>query len=240
MVVGGGFAGVTAARDLGDTGRSVLLLEARDRLGGRTWRRRFADTDHLLEFGGQWIAPRWQPHVAREVARYGLPLAEGPEPRSFASLAGGVRRSGAIPVPPDEIFALERVMYELIHSSYRLDSRDPLDNPPADLDSPFTEWLAPLRLPRATHDTIEAWVTGAFGCSLQVVSTLSVLSWIAAYDHSVLAVHLGEGQMFAHGTSSAIEAIIGDSGAEVRLGSPVARIEQDDRQVRAITAAGEL
>jgi monoamine oxidase len=73
-----------------------------------------------------------------------------------------------------------------------------------------------------------------------MVSTLSVLSWIAAYDHSVLAVHLGEGQLFAHGTASAVEAIIGDSGADVRLGSPVSRIEQDDRQVRAITMSGEV
>ncbi len=37
IVVGGGFAGVTAARECALRGRSVLLLEARDRLGGRTW-----------------------------------------------------------------------------------------------------------------------------------------------------------------------------------------------------------
>ena len=37
IVIGGGFAGVTAAREASLRGRSVLLLEARDRLGGRTW-----------------------------------------------------------------------------------------------------------------------------------------------------------------------------------------------------------
>ena len=37
IVIGGGFAGVTAAREAAQRGRSVLLLEARDRLGGRTW-----------------------------------------------------------------------------------------------------------------------------------------------------------------------------------------------------------
>ena len=38
VVIGGGFAGVTAARDLQKRGFKVLVLEARDRLGGRTWK----------------------------------------------------------------------------------------------------------------------------------------------------------------------------------------------------------
>ena len=42
IVVGGGFAGLRAARDLAEAGRSVVLLEARDRLGGRAWTRPFA------------------------------------------------------------------------------------------------------------------------------------------------------------------------------------------------------
>ena len=37
VVVGGGFAGITAARDLQKRGFSTLVMEARDRLGGRTW-----------------------------------------------------------------------------------------------------------------------------------------------------------------------------------------------------------
>ena len=60
VVIGGGFAGVTAARDLQKRGFKVLVLEARDRLGGRTWstdRNRFH-----VELGGTWI--HWtQPFV---------------------------------------------------------------------------------------------------------------------------------------------------------------------------------
>ncbi|MDX6534641.1 MAG: hypothetical protein QOF68_2385, partial [Gaiellales bacterium] len=37
IVVGGGFAGVTAAREAARGGAQTVLLEARDRLGGRTW-----------------------------------------------------------------------------------------------------------------------------------------------------------------------------------------------------------
>jgi monoamine oxidase len=54
IVVGGGFAGVTAARECALRGRrSVLLLEARDRLGGRTWSAEWKGT--AIEYGGAWL-----------------------------------------------------------------------------------------------------------------------------------------------------------------------------------------
>jgi monoamine oxidase len=60
IVVGGGFAGVTAARECALRGRDVLLLEARDRLGGRTWSKSWAGT--RIELGGAWV--HWhQPHT---------------------------------------------------------------------------------------------------------------------------------------------------------------------------------
>ena len=52
-----GFAGLRAARDLADAGRSVLVLEARDRPGGRTWTRPFAGSGPPVEVGGSWFAP---------------------------------------------------------------------------------------------------------------------------------------------------------------------------------------
>jgi phytoene dehydrogenase-like protein len=53
VVVGAGFAGLTAARELSRRGHSVLVVEARDRIGGRTWTtERFGRT---LELGGTWV-----------------------------------------------------------------------------------------------------------------------------------------------------------------------------------------
>ena len=69
IVVGGGFAGVTAARDCERNGYKTLLLEARDRLGGRTWTSEFEGEP--IELGGTWIYNS-QPFVWSEVIRYGL------------------------------------------------------------------------------------------------------------------------------------------------------------------------
>jgi monoamine oxidase len=73
IVIGGGFAGVTASRDLSWRGKRTLLLEARPRLGGRTWTAEFSG--HDIDIGGTWIG--WsQPHVWAEVMRYSIPIVE--------------------------------------------------------------------------------------------------------------------------------------------------------------------
>ena len=53
-VVGAGFAGLAAAKRLADAGRDVVVLEARDRVGGRTWNRTL-DDGTVLSAGGTWL-----------------------------------------------------------------------------------------------------------------------------------------------------------------------------------------
>ena len=55
VVVGAGLAGLTAARELNAAGASVVVMEAQDRVGGRTMAGSVAGT--TVEMGGQWIGP---------------------------------------------------------------------------------------------------------------------------------------------------------------------------------------
>lgn len=55
LVIGAGVAGLTAATRLAKAGKRVRVLEARDRVGGRTWTREIDGA--MLEIGGQWISP---------------------------------------------------------------------------------------------------------------------------------------------------------------------------------------
>jgi monoamine oxidase len=177
--------------------------------------------------------------VAREIERYRLPLTHIADPAFYVSLVDGRRLTGPLPVPLAEVFDLERLMYHVVHASQRLDSRAPLAEPVADLDIAFTDFIEPLALPRATYDYVTAFVSNMFGCAASEVSTLSVLSWVAAYDHSAIAVYLGESEMFAQGTRSAIEAMIRESGAEVRTSTPVRSVVQEDRRVTVTTRSGD-
>src|SRR5437870_9210748 len=56
-VVGAGYAGPTAARRVGQGGASVVVLEARDRVGGRIWTHHLSDGSPV-DRGGAWLAPK--------------------------------------------------------------------------------------------------------------------------------------------------------------------------------------
>ena len=62
IVIGAGLAGLAAAERLGAAGRRVLVLEARDRVGGRVLTHREADLPVAIELGAEWIGNRGDVH----------------------------------------------------------------------------------------------------------------------------------------------------------------------------------
>ncbi len=227
IVIGGGFAGVTAARDLSDAGCSVCLVEARDRLAGRTWYRPFPGLDQKVEVGGSWVAPTWQPHVARELARYGMPLVQSPTPAKYVWSTGGELRSG-FPVPLEDAMALERALHHVVSASHRIGVGLPLDHPSlGDLDVSVTDFFAPLDLSQATLDFLLGWVDLYSGAPAASASALNVLSWIAGFDNSAFALFGALSDKFSKGTTGMVETIAADSTrVEFCLSTPVRRVDQ--------------
>ncbi len=83
IIIGCGFAGATAARECSQAGLSVLVLEAKDRVGGRTCTSEL--NGEAIELGGGYVF--WsQPHVWAEINRYGLTLKERPHYAATTSM----------------------------------------------------------------------------------------------------------------------------------------------------------
>jgi monoamine oxidase len=75
VVIGAGAAGVTAARELDDNGLQVVVLEARERIGGRIWTHRDGEMPAAIELGAEFIHGS-APELERTLAGAGLPTLD--------------------------------------------------------------------------------------------------------------------------------------------------------------------
>jgi monoamine oxidase len=73
-IIGAGYAGLSAALALRDRGSRVVVLEARDRVGGRAWSVPLANGE-VVELGGEWIFEGYD-EMRRLAGRFGLGLVE--------------------------------------------------------------------------------------------------------------------------------------------------------------------
>lgn len=242
IVIGGGFAGVSACRDLSDQGYSVLLLEARDRLGGRTWSTpmTIGDFEGIVEHGGQWVWPDKQINMMAEIERYGLTLVHSPVPETYPTVLNGSRNPGPIPVPLDDVFDLEKGLFQLMADAKRVVPGVPMDRQNlSDLDIPFSQYLDNLGLSEGARSFL-TFVGNLFtGRFPHEISALPPLQFIAQMDHSIIRAWGVIDEYLAEGTGALIAAMADDSGADIRLETPVASVTQNEHGVSVTTRSGD-
>ena len=242
VVIGGGLAGCAAARDLKEAGVSVVLLEARHRLGGRTYYRKLDMADHSVELGGTWIQPRTYLNIMREVERYGLELgvsgvAPNPEWNTFYTKVGEDTLPGAFPIPADQWPDFEAAVQRIVLDARRIDPTKPLSEQGVDdLDITWEQYLDRYDLAPASRAYIDAFAALNAGADVGKHSALWQLAFLAGLDFSVLQ-YVGYVTKFVKGTKSLIDAFT--EGIDVRLSSPVTSVQHDAEGVTVTYGDGQ-
>lgn len=243
-VVGAGFAGLTAAWRLAQAGRSVVVLEARDRIGGRVW------TDHLsdgtpIDRGGAWLGPG-QDRLYALAAEMGI----GTYPTFVAGdhlflKDGRVHRyRGLIPrgLSWTALVGLE-VARRRIDALAR---RVPLDAPwtapgAAALDArTITSWIdSPWNVPSRTVRTLLAMtMTELFTADPSEVSLLHMLFHFHSAGGFVRQTSIEGGTQqdrIVGGMQTILDGVAARLGDGVRLGTPVREIRQDASGVDVVS-----
>ncbi|MFK7958444.1 MAG: flavin monoamine oxidase family protein [Lysobacterales bacterium] len=242
IVIGGGFAGVAAARDASWRGRNTLLLEARSRLGGRTFTSSFGGHDDV-EMGGAWLG--WsQPHVWSEITRYQMPIKESASSAATKAvwMDGGTRvlgemseYGGHFESAVGKFFAPAREAFPRPFDPLFSQSLAHLDKVSA------AEAIAALKLTPLERTLVTSFAAINGHSSPDRSSYLDQLRWfgLGDFDLANLWDNLGRYKI-AGGTKRLIDAMSADSRSDVKLNSPVTSVVQGRDVVTVTTRRGEV
>ncbi|MGK3957578.1 flavin monoamine oxidase family protein [Arthrobacter sp. R4] len=237
LVIGAGFAGLTASRELSNKGYTVQIIEARDRIAGRTWLD--AKLGRNLELGGTWV--HWaQPHVWAELTRYAIGVVPPADYEKAYWHADGQSFQGS----PDELMALlDGPNRELLAPSRALIPLpyEPLSNPAvkaADQQT-ISERINALNLDPMSEELMRSFWALNFNGRLDDAAFTQALRWCSAACHDwLLMFEVCSAYKIQGGTAALAEAIAADSNAELVLNAPVAEVRQTDSGVVALDRAG--
>jgi monoamine oxidase len=233
VVVGAGLAGLTAARDVQAGGASAVVLEARDRVGGRTLNERVGDGDtDVVEVGAQWIGPT-QDRLAALAKSLGVETFPTYEDGAHLVEYGGSVKpfTGELPWLGPHVFAdLGQAMFRIERMAKRIPLDAPWDAPGADrLDSQTVRsWMRRNVLTPAGRSMLELAVEAVWAVEPEEISMLHLLFYTrSGYGLESLLGNEGGAQeaRFVGGSQIISLKLAERLGDAVRLSSPVRRIE---------------
>src|SRR5581483_2923687 len=244
-VVGAGYAGLTAALRLHQAGKSVALLEARDRIGGRIWTQHLSDGTPI-DRGGGWLGPKHDV-MFKLAAEFGVSTYKT-YVKGAHLLVGEDRTrryTGLIPkISPLAVLTIARAQLRVD----RMAKKVPVEAPwtakkAAEWDrmtvSDFVEHSG-IRT-KLARDLFEMAVRGLFTGPLEDTSFLDMLMLVRGHGsiNTLFSIENGSQENLVDGGAGSIAARMAEAlGDAVRLSSPVRGITQ--REDSVVVDAGDV
>lgn len=243
-VVGAGLAGAMAAADLSERGLAVTILDARDRVGGRSYFRRFEgvrgtgsrrETEEELDFGGSWITP-WQSTIRALCARHGISL----RPRHPVTARrwyrdGGLHHDG--PTSAADRASHERAIARIAMDAALLKTGNGKDDKGRTLlNISLADYTQRLQASAATLDLIGAWWTVSGNGDKALVPASEFLHSCAYIDGTPDGIIDAWTDSLIGGVSALAARMIDGCGARLLLNAAVSAIEHDGNAVQLAIA----
>ncbi|MFB7657225.1 MULTISPECIES: flavin monoamine oxidase family protein [unclassified Streptomyces] len=232
IVLGAGLAGLAAARDLSVGGADVLVLEARDRVGGRVEQTEFPD-GRLVQLGGEVVGRAHTAYLAL-AAELGLTLIPSyvAEPGTIARATPEGVSAGDPPhwFGPGDDDSHRKATAAFVALSATVDPDDPWSHPDATALDRLSvgDWL---RAEGATPSAVRLWEIGQLALasgSYERTSLLAALRKHAAVPGDENSGHYDyldwEGLRVAEGSATVALRMAAGLGDRIRLGAPVEAI----------------
>lgn len=244
VVVGAGVTGLTAALRLAEAGQRVLVLEARDRVGGRL-RTETHDGAHF-EIGGQWISPD-QTALIEMVDELDLDtysrFREGDSLYIAADKSARRFTGEVLPVSEQTNAEIDRLVTILDKLAADMDPDRPWEHPMADeLDRvTFGQWLEGQTSDLEARDNIALYIGPAMITkpvwSFSALTAVLMCASAGSFTHLVDADFILDKRVVG-GLSSVPAALGAKLSGKIRLSADVTHVRQDADGV-VVTVDGE-
>ena len=246
IVVGAGFAGLSAARELDRRGHAVVVLEGRDRVGGRSATTTLAGVP--VDLGGTFVGPT-QDAVLALAAELDCPTVPTySHGKNLIRWHGQVRsyRSTIPKLSLIELFDISRIQwrFERLHRQVRV--AEPWSGPAARKLDQLTleQWLRSVHASASTRNLMAIMSRVTWGAEPDMVSMLHAVRYVKAAGglDRMLDVKGGAQQdRFPGGTQQIALKMAAQLGDRVVLDAAVHRIERhDDATLTAHSPAGSV
>lgn len=242
VVVGAGFAGLSAARKLVAAGHDVLVVEARGRVGGRSLNHAVtaagATPGTVVEVGGQWVGPT-QDRVLALIDELGLSTFKTYNDGKLVDFRDARRSEYAGRIPPGALVGAAEAQIAII----RLNSMAadvPLHAPwtaakAVEWDSQtFQTWIDANLLSKNGKALLQLAIESVFSAQPRDLSLLHVLFYIhsaGSLDNLINTEGGAQDSRIVGGSQRVALALAAELGQRILLQAPVERIEQDDAGV---------
>jgi monoamine oxidase len=248
IIVGAGYAGLAAALELTDNGLDVVVLEARDRVGGRVFSERveYAEGRRVtVDHGGQWLGPT-QLRLAELAKRFEVATFPTYEAGHNLEWRDGGAHPYEGPIPASDPEALGDAIAAILELNL-MSLEVPLDAPwQAELAQEWDattlqSWMDGEIDSEGGRRSLTLLVEGVFSAQPADISLLHFLFYVhAAGGITPLIAVTGGAQetRFETGADTTARAIAAHLGDKVRLHEAVRAIRQDASGVRVETDAG--
>jgi monoamine oxidase len=242
IVIGAGLAGLAAARDVVKAGHSAIVLEARERVGGRTLNQSIGG-GKVVEIGGQWIGPT-QDEIAKLAKQVGVKTFKTYNKGNNLYYTDGNIMPyasngplGAVPPDPSGIVDAESAILKLDQMA----SETPRDSPwtradAASLDATTVEtWKQQNTTTPHGKFLIDVGIQAIFGAEPRDISLLFLLFYIAGagdesnpgtFERLINTPDGAQDSRFVGGSQLVSIKAAKKLGRRVVLGAPARRIEQ--------------
>lgn len=243
VVIGAGLAGLTAARELTRAGFDVVILEGRDRVGGRTFSGTLAGVP--VDRGASFVGPT-QDAVLKLAADLGCGTT--PTYNDGANLIrwrGNVRRyQGTIPkLGLVGLLDIGRIQWQFDRIAARVSVTEPWNSKgAAELDAmSLGGWLRSVRATAGSRDLMAIMSRVTWGAEPDEVSMLHAVRYVktsGGLDRMLATVGGAQQDHFVEGTHQMSVRMAEELGERVRLGAVVSRIEWSEDAVAVTSSAG--